>query len=317
MKGKRVLAILTSLVLTVGTLSVGAYAADGGGAASTTGKAAQAAAENPCAEGHDYVVKETAEPTCEKDGYTVYVCTRCEDTYTEKVDALDHDYQASETVAPTCEEDGYTVYTCTRCGDNYTEEGKKALGHAYKATETVAPTCEEDGYTVYTCTRCGDSYTDNEKEALGHKYKETARKDPTCTKKGSVTYTCSNCGDSYKEGRAGDLEGLHQATNATKEWFYIQKLNKGQKAYTELYVKFDGESEVNDYMDTYGKLMVAYAVELDKAGTGDSKKAATSSTRTGDPMNLLMTVLAMTLSLLLAVLLIMSLRRDRKDGEQA
>jgi len=125
-------------------------------------------------------------------------------------------------------------------------------------------------------------------------------------------------GDSYKEGRAGKMEGLHQATNATKEWFYIQKLNKGQKAYTELYVKFDGESEVNDYMDTYGKLMVAYAVELDKAGTTDnSKKAATSETRTGDPMNLMLTILMMTISLLLAVLLVLSLRRDRKEGEQA
>ncbi|MCD8321675.1 MAG: hypothetical protein LUC89_02160, partial [Oscillospiraceae bacterium] len=30
-----------------------------------------------------------------------------------------HDYVATQTVAPTCTEQGYTIYTCTVCGDSY------------------------------------------------------------------------------------------------------------------------------------------------------------------------------------------------------
>ncbi len=116
------------------------------------------------------------------------------------------------------------------------------------------------------------------------------------------------------EAKVAGMEGLHQATNATDEWFFIQKLAQGQKAYTELYVKFDGESEVNDYMDTYGKLKVAYAVELDKAG---AKKKTTDSAKTGDTMNLMWPMLLMTAALLTAILTLLSRKKDRKEGDEA
>ena len=90
--------------------------------------------------------------------------------------------------------------------------------------------------------------------------------------------------------------------------------NTIQKAYTELYVKFDGETEVNDYMDTYGKLKVAYAVELENAGKTTNK--VSGATSTGDDSNLLMLIAIMTLAALLALLTIMSWLRDRKEGEQ-
>ena len=118
------------------------------------------------------------------------------------------------------------------------------------------------------------------------------------------------------EAKVANMEGLHQATNATEEWFFIQKLKQGQKAYTELYVKFDGESEVNDYMDTYGKLEVAYAVELDKAGTS-KKSTNNSNSRTGDTTNLLWPMLLMTAALLTAILTLLSRRKDRKEGDEA
>ena len=117
------------------------------------------------------------------------------------------------------------------------------------------------------------------------------------------------------DAKVAGMEGLHQATNATKEWFFIQKLKPGQKGYTELYVKFDGETEVNDYMDTYGKLEVAYAVELEKAGTTTNKTHA--STRTGDDSNPWIALILMTLAGILALLTILSWQRDRKAGDQA
>ncbi len=101
-------------------------------------------------------------------------------------------------------------------------------------------------------------------------------------------------------------EGLHQATNATDEWFFIQTLNKGQSGKTRLYVKFDGESEVNDYMDTAGEVLVAYAVELD-----ENKPFKT--VKTGDSTDILTPIAMMLASLLLLIFVIMSIRKDRKD----
>ncbi len=101
-------------------------------------------------------------------------------------------------------------------------------------------------------------------------------------------------------------EGLHQATNATDEWFFIQTLNKGQSGKTRLYVKFDGESEVNDYMDTAGQLLIAYAVELENHETFKKVK-------TGDTTDILTPLAMMLASLLMLIFLIMSIRKDRRD----
>ena len=100
-------------------------------------------------------------------------------------------------------------------------------------------------------------------------------------------------------------EGLHQATNATDEWFFIQTLENGESGKTRLYVKFDGESEVNDYMDTAGELMVAYAVELD---TDKPYRRV----NTGDETNLLMYIATMLAAMLMLIFTIMSYRKDRR-----
>ena len=113
------------------------------------------------------------------------------------------------------------------------------------------------------------------------------------------------------DSRSGNMEGLHQATNATKKWFYIQDLAQGQKAYTELYVKFDGETEVNDYMDTYGKLKVAYAVELDKTG----ERTGSRLIKTGDSTDLLLPTLVLIVACVLLIFTVLSYRRDRKERD--
>ncbi len=77
--------------------------------------------------------------------------------------APQHSYELDEVVEPTCTEDGYEVYVCSGCGDSYTVT-LEALGHDYEAVVTE-PTCTEDGYTTYTCTVCGESYVDDVVEA--------------------------------------------------------------------------------------------------------------------------------------------------------
>ena len=72
-------------------------------------------------------------PTCTEHGWDAYkTCSRCDYTTYAEQPALNHDYQAV-TVEPTCETDGYTVFTCSRCKDSYTADPTDQLGHQFGA----------------------------------------------------------------------------------------------------------------------------------------------------------------------------------------
>ena len=72
-------------------------------------------------------------PTCTEPGWDAYeTCSRCDHTTYAELPALNHDYQAV-TVEPTCETDGYTVFTCSRCKDSYTADPTDKLGHQFGA----------------------------------------------------------------------------------------------------------------------------------------------------------------------------------------
>lgn len=72
-------------------------------------------------------------PTCTEIGWNAYeTCSRCDHTTYAELPALNHDYQAV-TVEPTCETDGYTVFTCSRCKDSYTADPTDKLGHQFGA----------------------------------------------------------------------------------------------------------------------------------------------------------------------------------------
>ena len=76
---------------------------------------------------------EAQAPTCTEPGWNAYeTCSRCDHTTYAELPALNHDYQAV-TVAPTCETDGYTVFTCSRCKDSYTADPTDKLGHQFGA----------------------------------------------------------------------------------------------------------------------------------------------------------------------------------------
>ena len=57
-------------------------------------------------------------------------------------------------------------------------------------------------------------------------------------------------------------QGLHEATNALDDWFYIDTLNKGEGGTVTLRVGLDGETQGNDYQDTLADLEMNFAVEL-------------------------------------------------------
>lgn len=122
MRSKRALAILTSLVLAIGTLSVSTFAADNSATAPTS-----SAAEDACANGHDYELKNEVAPTCTEDGYREEVCSRCGDTRrVEGEKALGHDFSGEGRVTreATTDREGELTFTCLRNGCNETKTEK-------------------------------------------------------------------------------------------------------------------------------------------------------------------------------------------------
>ena len=82
---------------------------------------------------HDLVNHDAKAPTCTEPGWNAYeTCSRCNYTTYAEQPALNHDYQAV-TVEPTCEADGYTIFTCSRCKDSYTADPTDQLGHKFGA----------------------------------------------------------------------------------------------------------------------------------------------------------------------------------------
>ena len=82
---------------------------------------------------HDLVQHDAQAATCTENGWDAYdTCSRCDYTTRKEIPALNHDYQAV-TVEPTCETDGYTVFTCSRCKDSYTADPTDKLGHQFGA----------------------------------------------------------------------------------------------------------------------------------------------------------------------------------------
>ena len=108
---------------------------------------------------HDLVHHDAKAPTCTEIGWNAYdTCSRCNYTTYAELSALNHDYQAV-TVEPTCEADGYTVFTCSRCKDSYTADPTDRLGHQFGAwspnkTGSQSAGCLRDGCVHTGSTDC-------------------------------------------------------------------------------------------------------------------------------------------------------------------
>ena len=108
---------------------------------------------------HDLKQYAAKAPTCTEIGWNAYeTCSRCDHTTYTELPALNHDYQAV-TVAPTCEADGYTVFTCSRCKDSYTADPTDQLGHQFGAwspngTGAQSASCLRDGCAHTGSTDC-------------------------------------------------------------------------------------------------------------------------------------------------------------------
>ena len=108
---------------------------------------------------HDLKQHAAKAPTCTEIGWDAYkTCSRCDYTTYAELPALNHDYQAV-TVEPTCETDGYTVFTCSRCKDSYTADPTDQLGHQFGAwspngTGSQSASCLRQGCAHTGSTDC-------------------------------------------------------------------------------------------------------------------------------------------------------------------
>ncbi len=104
---------------------------------------------------HDLVHHDAQAPTCSEKGWNAYeTCSRCDHTTYAELPALNHDYQAV-TVEPTCDTDGYTIFTCSRCNDSYTADPTGKLGHQFGAWSPNGTGSQSAGCLRQGCAHIG------------------------------------------------------------------------------------------------------------------------------------------------------------------
>lgn len=147
-----------------------------------------------------------------------------------------HSYSKT-VVPPTCTDEGYTLYSCGICGESYRSDTVKAKGHSYGDwTITQQPTCSEDGMMFRKC-KCGH-IQEVIAPSEGHSYKIVDRSRSSCDKEGSVSYVCSDCGHKLSEGlpTASHRFEKKYATKSWLEWLIELLINiifgyEGDQAY--------------------------------------------------------------------------------------
>ena len=169
--------------------------------------------------GHDFTVKQSETPaTCERAGTIVWKCSRCDETKTQTIPALNHDYRDDwvVTTPATCTTEGVETRYCHNDHSHSetrptAKDSNNHAGHGTHIEGYVAPTCTKDGYTGDTyCNGCNQKIKDGTViPATGHHWKDN----------GDGTHTCPDCGatkgqpfntNSALELRVVDAEGMDQ-----------------------------------------------------------------------------------------------------------
>lgn len=111
-------------------------------------------------------------------------------------------------------------------------------------------------------------------------------------------------------------EGLHQATDSLKDFFYLDQLESSEKAEVTLVVKLEGETQGNSYQDTLAKLQMNFAVEL----TGSTSSVLPNFqkfVKTGDDTNILIfSLIALIGGMICVVAVILRIRGEQSKSQK-
>ena len=108
---------------------------------------------------HNLVHHDAKAPTCTETGWEEYdTCSRCDYTTYQEIPAPGHDY-AEEVIKPTCEKDGYTLHTCKKCNDSYKDHWTQKRMHWYgewtnNGDGTNSAACKREGCNHVGKTQC-------------------------------------------------------------------------------------------------------------------------------------------------------------------
>ena len=211
--------------------------------------------------GHDFTVKQSETPaTCERAGTIVWKCSRCDETKTETIPALNHDYRDDwqVTTPATCTKEGVETRYCHN-DHSHSETrptAKDSNNHAGHGTYIVGKkdaTCTKDGYTGDTyCNGCNQKIKDGTViPATGHHWKDN----------GDGTHTCPDCGategqpfntNSALELRVVDAEGMNQPFTVSQ--------NGTLRTYTGAYdtATLTGDLDTLRYLQEHGAQTIQF-----------------------------------------------------------
>lgn len=207
---------------------------------------------------HTFAAVQTVEPSCTEQGYTLYACSQCGQSYMDDFTPAKGHTMREIVVEPTCTHQGYTTHFCTVCGYEYSDAYKEERGHKY-VSEKIDPTCTQAGCTLHTCSVCGDSYRDDYREALGHAYAEETFA-PTCTSEGYTKQTCSRCGDEVTMDYVPALGHTYTQTTIAPTCVSY--------GYTEHLCSACGDRTVTEYAEAKGHTFLDVLVEATPESIG-------------------------------------------------
>ena len=167
---------------------------------------------------HDYAAV-TTQPTCTKQGYTIYTCA-CEDSYVDNyASALGHSWGewAVTTLAMEVTE-GIETRVCKRDASHTESRPVGILPHVHDyVSVTTHPACTEQGYTTFTCAQDSVSYVGDEVPALGHDWGAWTVTTPATTEREGVeTRVCK------RDPSHTDIRPIPKLTQLAQKWW--QKL---------------------------------------------------------------------------------------------
>ena len=151
---------------------------------------------------HNYIATEVVEPNCYEEGYTVYTCSYCGDSYMDDYTEIHHALSSIlNVVEPVCgEREGYTVYYCSECNEEYYDDWVWIDHIAGDKIEVVEPVCGKvEGYTVYNCSSCGENFYSDWVWLEHNKNQVMKVVEPVCGEEyGYTKYRCS-CGTMFND----------------------------------------------------------------------------------------------------------------------